>query len=62
MNQERGLNHIRSRVLASVATSVKKNGQCSGRTSYHCRSAVDASFVKVIPFLLPTHGVFSDGK
>lgn len=25
-------------------------------------SAVDASFVKVIPFLLPTHGVFSDGK
>ena len=25
-------------------------------------SAVDASFVKVIPFLPPTHGVFSDGK
>ena len=23
---------------------------------------MDASFVKVIPFLLPTHGVFSDGK
>lgn len=34
MNQERGLNHIRSRVLASVPTSVKKNGQCSGRSSY----------------------------
>lgn len=25
-------------------------------------SAVDASFVKVIPFLLPMSGVFYDGK